>query len=176
MDIRDREKLVEAFEHMVESVHKSIHDAEEALAPTVDEMVHNAEELARELYALTQEEAHSLGETLRRDLHKANRVLNQQGKEVREWLSFDLALAGDRFIDLIARAADKTWLDFRAFEAGTGLREEYRAGEVCSAGSLRCVACGEVQTLERASQIETCAACGHGIFRRVSADDAEPGS
>ena len=32
---------------MVESVSESMHQAEEALAPSIDEMVHNAELLAR---------------------------------------------------------------------------------------------------------------------------------
>jgi cell division septum initiation protein DivIVA len=64
MEINDREKLVAAFDHMVENVSDAIHEAEEALAPTVDEMVHNAQVLAREVFALTQEEAESLGKGL----------------------------------------------------------------------------------------------------------------
>jgi hypothetical protein len=116
MDIKDKDKLIAAFDHMVDHVSEAIHNAEEALAPTIDEMVHNAQQLARELYVLTQEEAESLGETLKRDMHKANKTLNQQRKELKDWWSFDLALVEDRFIDLIARAADKGWLDFRAFE------------------------------------------------------------
>ena len=92
MDINDKEKLVAAFDHMVENVSEAVHKAEEALAPTVDEMIHNAQVLARELYALSQEEAESLGATLKRDMHKANRTLNQQRKELKDWLSFDLTL------------------------------------------------------------------------------------
>ena len=77
MEINDREKLVAAFEHMVENVSESVHKAEEALAPTIDEMVHNAQQLAREVYTLTQEEAEELGTTLKRDMQKANEVMNQ---------------------------------------------------------------------------------------------------
>jgi len=107
MEIKDKDKLVAAFDHMVENVSEAIHDAEEALAPTVEEMVHNAQLLARELFTLTQEEAESLGATLKRDMHKANKTMNQQGKELKDWLSFDLTLVEDRFIDMISRAADK---------------------------------------------------------------------
>jgi len=158
MDIQDREKLVAAFEHMVENVSESMHQAEEALAPSVDEMVHNAQQLAREIYALTQEEAESLGSTLKRDIHKANQVLNQQSKELGDWLSFDMALAGDRFIEMIARAADKSWLDFRAFEHEDHQASLYRSGEVCNAGSFSCTHCNE---------IPRCAACGHDEFFRL---------
>ena len=167
MEIQDREKLVAAFEHMVENVSESMHQAEEALAPTVDEMVHNAQQLAREIYNLTQEEAESLGKTLKRDMQKANQVLNQQSKELRDWLSFDLALVEDRFIEMIAHAADKAWLDFRAFETEEHQASLYRSGEVCNAGSFSCNQCSETLRLSNTAQIPRCAACGHDEFFRL---------
>jgi hypothetical protein len=168
MEINDREKLIAAFKHMVENVHHSVHQAEEALAPTIEEMVHNAQQIAREIHTLTQEEAESLGATLKRDLHKANQVLNQQRKELHDWLSFDLTLVEDRFIDLIAHAADKTWLDFRAFENESQQSGQYRQGEVCNPGSFRCEQCGHVLRLPATSLIPPCANCNHGVFERVS--------
>ena len=168
MDNPDREKLVAAFEHMIDSVNESVHSAEEALAPTIDEMVHNAELLVRDIYRLTEEEAESLGATLKRDMHKANQVLNEQSKEIRDWLSFDLDLVEDRFIDLIANAADKTWLEFRAFENENLRLAEYRSGEICNAGSFACQQCDEILRLSSRTQIPPCAKCGHKVFHRVS--------
>jgi len=167
MDIKDREKLVAAFDHMVEQVSDAIHNAEEALTPTVDEMVHNAQQLARELYALTQEEAESLGETLKRDIHKANKTLNQQGKELKDWFSFDMTLVEDRFIDMIARAADKSWLDFRAFENEDHQASVYRSGEVCNAGRFNCSQCDNSIDLPKTGQIPRCPVCHHNEFYRV---------
>ncbi len=167
MDRKDTEKLVAAFEHMVEEVGEAIHDAEEALAPTVDEMVHNAQQIARELYALSQEEAESLGAALKRDLHKANQTMNQQGKELKDWLSFDLTLVEDRFIDLVARAADKAWLDFRAFENEDHQASTYSSGEVSTAGTFSCRQCDNSIRLTETGQIPTCPVCGHGEFFRV---------
>ena len=168
MENQDRDKLVAAFEHMVESVSQSMHEAEEALAPTVDEMVHNAQQLAREIFTLSQEEAESLGNTLKRDMHKANEVLNQQGKELQDWWSFDLALVEDKFIDMIARAADKGWLDFRAFETEDHQASVYRTGEVCNAGSFACINCDKVLRLPGTEQIPLCPGCGHQEFYRIS--------
>ena len=37
---------------MIDSVNESMHQADEALAPSIDEMVHNAQQLARDLYTL----------------------------------------------------------------------------------------------------------------------------
>jgi hypothetical protein len=168
MDNPDREKLVTAFEHMIDSVNESVHSAEEALAPTIDEMVHNAELLVRDIYRLTEEEAESLGATLKRDMHKANQVLNEQSKEIGDWLSFDIDLIEDRFLDLIAQAADKTWLEFHAFENDNMQMSEYRSGEVCTAGSFACQQCGEILRLSSNSQIPPFANCGHDVYHRVS--------
>jgi hypothetical protein len=167
MDINNKEKLVAAFDHMVENVSEAVHNAEEALAPTIDEMVHNAQLLARELFTLSQEEAESLGDTLKRDMHKANKTLNQQSKELKDWLSFDVTLVEDRFIDLIARAADKTWLDFHEFEYEDHQASLYRSGEVCNAGTFNCNHCDNSITLSKTSQIPRCPECDHGEFYRV---------
>lgn len=164
----DHGKLVDAFEHMIESVNESMHEAEEALAPSIDEMVHNAQQMARDIYTLTQEEAESLGAALKRDMHKANEVLNEQSKEIGDWLSFDIDLIEDRFLDLIAKAADKTWLEFRAFENDNLKMGEYRSGEVCTAGSFACQQCGEVLRLSANSKIPPCANCGNDVYHRVS--------
>ena len=167
MDIGDREKLVAAFDHMVENVGRAVHEAEEALAPTIDEMVHNAQTLARELFALSQEEAESLGTTLKRDMQKANQVLNRQRKELKDWWSYDLTLVEDKFTDLIARAADKTWLDFREFENEDHQASLYRSGEICNAGTLSCNQCGHRLQLSKSAQIPTCPNCGSSEFYRV---------
>lgn len=169
MDIGDREKLIKAYDHMVEQVHQAVHEAEEALAPTVDEMVHNAQQLAREVYALTQEEAESLGNSLRRDLHKADQALNREGKELKDWLSFDLSLVEDRFLELVSRAADKTWLDLRKFEYEDHQASLYRSGEISSAGTFSCSNCNHRVPLERSGAIPRCPQCDHDEFFRVIA-------
>lgn len=168
MDIKpDREKLIAAFDHMIDQVNQAIHQAEEALAPGIDEMIHNAQLLARDLFTLTQEEAESLGDTLKRDMHKANKTLNQQGKELKDWFSFDLVVAEDRFIDMIANAADKTWLAFRAFENEDHQASLYHSGEICNAGTLSCNSCGNTIQLSKSSQIPQCPNCRHNKFYRV---------
>jgi hypothetical protein len=169
MNIGDREKLIKAFDHMVEQVSHAIHEAEEAMAPSVDEMVHNAQQMAREIYALTQEEAESLGDTLRRDIHKANQTMNRQRKEFKDWLSFDLAFAEDRFLELISRAADKTWLDFRDFENEEHQASLYRSGEICNAGTFSCTRCDRRIVLESSGQLHDCPECGHDEFYRIVA-------
>ncbi|MCP4431875.1 MAG: zinc ribbon-containing protein [Gammaproteobacteria bacterium] len=165
----DKEKLIEAFDHMVDQVNHSIHKAEETIKPSLDEMLQNAQKMARDLYALTQEESEALAKTLKKDIHKANQALNQQGKELKDWLNFDLTLVEDRFIDLIAKASDKTWLDFRAFESEDHQASSYRTGEVCNAGTLSCNQCGKEMHFSKTSHIPPCAGCHGSEFYRVIA-------
>ncbi len=168
MDIKsDREKLTRAFDHMVEHVNQAIHDAEEALAPSVDEMVNNAQSIAHELFTLTKKESERLGKALKRDIKSANKTLNQQRKELREWLSFDLTLVEDKFVELIAQAADKAWLDFRDFENEAINASVYRTGEVCSAGTLCCSNCAQTMNLTKTTHIPPCPKCHHTEFYRV---------
>lgn len=167
MDIRNREKLVSAYEHMVDSIGDALHEAEEAIAPTAEEMIGNAQQLARDLYALSQEEAEMLGDTLRRDLHKADEILNRQSKELKDWWSFDLALAEDKFVEMVARAADKTWLDFRAFASEDHQASVYRSGEICSAGTFSCTKCSQEIRLTGTDQLDPCPECGNRKYHRV---------
>jgi hypothetical protein len=168
MDIKsDSEKLIEAFDHMVENVSQAMHEAEEALAPTIDEMIQSAQILASDIHKLSHEESERLGKALKRDIESANKTLNQQKKELKDWLSFDLTLVEDKFIELIARAADKTWLDFRSFENENKQSEIYHTGEVCSAGTLCCKDCAQTMHLTKTSHIPPCPKCHHTEFYRV---------
>jgi hypothetical protein len=168
MDIKnDSEKLIKAFDHMVENVSKAMHETEEALAPSIDEMIQSAQILASDIHKLSQEESEKLGEALKRDIQKANKALNQQKKELKDWLSFDLTLVEDKFIELISRAADKSWLDFRDFENQSKQAEIYRTGEVCSAGTLCCNNCAQTMNLSKTSHIPPCPKCHHTEFYRV---------
>ena len=167
MDKPDLDKLTRAFEHLVEQVGEAVHDTEEALAPTIDEIVHNAQVTTREIFALSQEEVEILGNTLKRDLHKANQALNREGKELRQWFAFDLGLIEDRFIDLVKRAADKTWLEFRDFEFEDHQASVYHSGEICNAGSFSCRACSNIVQLPRTGALPACPACDQREFYRV---------
>jgi len=170
MDIKsDREKLVKAFDHMVENVSHSIHVADEAVSPTIDEMVQNAQKITANLFKLTKKESDRLGKALKRDIESANKTLNQQGKELKDWLSFDLTLVEDKFIELIARVADKTWLEFRSFESDNEARpaDSYHTGEICNAGTLCCKNCVQTIQMSRTSHIPPCPHCHHTEFYRV---------
>jgi hypothetical protein len=118
MDIKtERKKLAQAFSNMAEQVNLAVHNAEELISPTIDDMVNNAKALTKEIYQLTQEEAAFLGEAMKLELENANEALSEQKEELRGWLDFDLLLVEQQFYDLLEKTSDKSWLDFKAFEA-----------------------------------------------------------
>jgi hypothetical protein len=118
MDIKiDQKKLAQAFSNMAEHVNLTVHNTEELLTTTIDDMVHNAKILTEEIYQLSQEEAAFLSEAMKLEIETANDALSEQKQEFEEWLGFDVLLVEQKFLDLLEKTADKSWLDFKAFEA-----------------------------------------------------------
>jgi hypothetical protein len=125
MDIKfDRDKLTKAFGQMAENINQAIHNTEELLAPTIDEMVHNSKSMAEDIHQLSQEEAAFLSEALKLELENASQSLSEQKTELKDWLGFDLLLVEQKFLELLERSADKSWLELMAFEEETSRTKE----------------------------------------------------
>ncbi len=118
MEIKiDQKRLAQAFSSMAENVNLTVHNTEELLTTTIDDMVHNAKILTEEIYQLSQEEAAFLSEAMKLEIETANDALSEQKQEFEEWRGFDVLLVEQKFLDLLEKTADKSWLDFKAFEA-----------------------------------------------------------
>ncbi len=118
MEIKiDQKRLAQAFSSMAENVNLTVHNTEELLTTTIDDMVRNAKILTEEIYQLSQEEAAFLSEAMKLEIETANDALSEQKQEFEEWLGFDVLLVEQKFLDLLEKTADKSWLDFKAFEA-----------------------------------------------------------
>jgi len=162
-----KDKLLKAYNHMLDELHAAVEKAEETLSPTIDEMLKNAENLSKKAYALTQDEAKNISEHLKRDIAHAREYMRTDGKEFKQWLNFDIQQVEDRFIDFLSKAADKTWIDFRALEILSQKNSVYKTGELCSAGTLRCLDCSQEMKFTKNSRIPPCPKCHHTNFERV---------
>ncbi len=161
-----KDKLLQAFNHMVDEMHAAIEKAEETLAPTLEEIINRTEATTKKLYALTQDEARALSEHIKRDFTHARRYMQTEGRDFRQWLNFDIKQVEDRFVDFLARAADKNWLDFHAFQEHQD-NFLYHTGEICGAGTLRCLNCDQSMSFTRNSRIPPCPKCHHTEFERL---------
>jgi rubrerythrin len=161
-----KDKLLQAFNHMIDELYAAAEKAEETLSPTIDEMIQNAEQMSKKLFALTQDEAKLISEHVKRDIASAREYIKTDGKELNQWLQFDIKQVEDKFTDFLSQAADKTWLDFHAFK-DYQQNTLYKTGEICTAGTLRCLDCGQEMTLKKNSRIPPCPKCHHTSFERV---------
>jgi gas vesicle protein len=160
-----KDKLLQAFNHMIDELHATIEKAEEKIAPTLDEMITNAEKMSKQLYALTQDEIRLVSEHVKRDIAHAKEYMQSEGHELNQWLKFDIKQVEDKFADFLAQAADKNWLDFHAFKSGQK-NTLYRTGEICGPGTLRCLNCEQEMKITKNNRIPPCPKCHKTEFER----------
>ncbi|MFO1433556.1 MAG: zinc ribbon-containing protein [Candidatus Competibacteraceae bacterium] len=168
------DKLIQAYNRMMERVKirlEELEAAEKDALPRLRHGIEHAMEKAVELGELSREEAQRIGAYLKRDLQDAGYYLATTGKEIGDWLRFDLDLVEDRLLDLFSKAADKTSLDRLQFEETLAEESTYQAGEITGPGTLQCDNCGERLAFHATSRIPVCPGCAGTRFSRV-ADEA----
>ncbi len=160
------EKLVHAYNTMMERVKAALDIVDKQTVATVDEGIERAKEKAVELGELTREEAEKIGDYLRRDLEDAGEYLADSGEELKQWLQFDLELIEDRLWDMFAQAADQTKLAFLQLAERAQRASQYHTGEITTLGTLQCVQCGELLHFHATGHIPPCPKCHGSVFRR----------
>ncbi|MBL8258832.1 MAG: zinc ribbon-containing protein [Candidatus Competibacteraceae bacterium] len=166
-------RLARAYDRMVERVKTRLEEfeqAEKAAFPALSASIEHAAEKAVALGELTREEARLLGGYLKRDLEDAGHYLATTGRDLRDWMRFDLELIEERFLDFFRRGVDQSRLDLSSFETPPDEAEAelYRGGEVTGPGTLQCQQCGERVVFHAPALIEPCSACGGTTFARVA--------
>jgi len=160
-------KLVDAYDKMMARVHDLLDDAEEQTLPTLQRNIDKARHRAVELRELTAEEADKVAAYVKRDLHEAADYLDKTGKELSSWFSFDLRLVEERMLELFARAADKTRLEWNRLASQARWSQEYHTGEIAAVGTLVCSDCGCEMHFKKTSRIPPCPRCHKTIFKRA---------
>lgn len=166
------DRLVSAYEAMLERVHESADNAEKKTIPWLRETLATAREKAVELEELTREEAERVSRYVERDLHEASSYIANSGQELRDWLSFDWQLMQSRMMVMFAGMADQTSQALKGFADQAREASLYHAGEVAAPGVLECTECGAEVSLEQTGRIPECPQCGATRYRRKTADAA----
>jgi len=168
-------RLARAYDRMMERVKlrlEELEQAEKAAFPLLNASIEHAAEKAVALGELTREEARLLGGYLKRDLEDAGHHLATTGRDLRDWLRFDLELIEERLLEFFQRGVDQSRLDLSAFETPPDDVEPewYRGGEVIGLGTLRCQQCGQRVVFHSPALIKPCSACGGTVFARVASE------
>ena len=167
------DKLIRSYNHMMERVKTRLEEleaAEKDALPRLRHSIEHAVEKAVELGELSRKEAQEIGGYLKRDLQDAGHYLGTTGKEIGDWLRFDLDLVEEQLLDLFSKAADKTGLERLQFEETLAEESQYQTGEITGPGTLQCDNCGERLAFHATSPIPACPRCNHTSFSRMSAE------
>ncbi len=168
-------RWIDAYDQMAERVKfrlEALEQVEKAVFPQLHASIEHAAEKAIELGELTREEAQLIGSYLKRDLEDAGQYLSNTGRELRDWLRFDVELLEDRMLDFFQRGVDQSRLDFLAFKdiEANAERIEYYSGEITGPGTLQCEQCGGRVICHTTTAIVPCLACGGTVFVRVGGE------
>ena len=163
------DRLVGAYEAMLERVHEAAETGEKKTVPWLREALANAREKAVQLEELTREEADKVSRYVERDLHEAASYIADTGQEFRDWLTFDWRLMQNRMLDMFAGMADQTSQALRGFAEQARQASQYHTGEITAPGVLECTGCGETLHFEKTGRIPPCPKCNATTFQRKPA-------
>ena len=165
------ERLVDAYNRMLERIRVFIDDAEDAGGKGLQSAYEQAKNTAVELGELSREEAEKIAAWLKRDARDAASYMEETGEALSTWLKIDLELIEDRLLDWFSRVADQTRLEHEMLRHRAAHADEYRTGEVCAAGILVCTGCGHELHLHKTARIPPCAKCHGTQFKRTATGD-----
>lgn len=162
----DENRLVTAYNHMLDSLHSWLEKAEEKTGPLLERGLEKAREAASDLGELSREDIDKVSSWLKRDLDAAGDWLGENTDEFRDTLDFDMQLAESRLLEMFSSVADRTTLELKELEYQANLVGEWHTGEITGIGSLTCKGCGEVLHFHSTGHIPPCPKCHGTAFKR----------
>lgn len=112
------------------------------------------------------DEAHKLKRSIKRDLIDAAHHINETGKELKDWLGFDLMLIKNELWQKFTEATDKTTLELLKLKH-LAENAEYHTGEIIGLGTLVCDQCKATVHFHKPGHIPPCGKCHGTRFHRL---------
>lgn len=162
------DKLVAAYERMLERTHKTIEQAEKEALPAFRELLHKTRDRMVELGELTREEADKVADYIHRDILDAAHYIAETGEDLAAWWRFDIELIEQRILDAFSKVADQTSVQLQNLAEQARQASLYHTGEVAGPGTLVCDSCGARVQMHKAGRIPSCPECGATGFKRES--------
>jgi hypothetical protein len=165
--------LISAYNQMMADMRQAFEQADTSnmtLQKALDQAKHQAVDTGE----VTAEEAHEIGEYIKRDINDAAEFMMESNAEFYDWLMLDIEMVERKVMELFLSVADHTRIELEQFKQ-VNRRSEinpvegaavYRSGEITAPGNLICNNCGMSSPLFSSSEIQDCKECGHHRFRR----------
>lgn len=155
------EAMGEAYELVLEKALQRLHQSGAMAHQMIDEVRGDIVALNK----LSEDEVIKLEEYVKRDLVDAAQYLDKTGKELKDWLGFDVALMRQEFWERFSEAADHTTTTLYEFKRQAE-DAEYHSGELVGLGTLVCDQCGEKLHFHKPGRIPPCPRCNSAHFHR----------
>jgi len=153
-------RLAAGYQKLLEFLHEK---------PQID---HALERLS-EWEELTREEVDKIGDYLKRDVEDAASFIDINGKELKDWLRYDLDLIEGTFGDTFSKMVDETRETLDDFEKEASRIGEWHTGEVVGLGTFECKGCGEVIHFHKPGRVPPCPRCQGSKYRRLTTSDSD---
>ena len=118
---------------------------------------------------VTAEEAHEIGEYIKRDINDAAEYMMDSSAEFYDWLMLDIEIIERKVVDLFLSVADHTRIELEQFKKAALPTEQipvYKSGEITGPGTLICESCGKAKPFLSSDAITDCEKCAHNRFIR----------
>ncbi|MEH6358531.1 MAG: hypothetical protein V7745_06045 [Pseudomonadales bacterium] len=164
------ERHEKAYERIIHRVEESLGDAEKVTREELKHGIDQAIEFEGDVEELTRQEVSLLGTYLKRDLNNFSRYMGDTGKEIADWLKFDVILLERKLLSLLMSVADKSVTEQLELEEELAehTEEVYVAAEYILPGTFLCDNCNAEQEFIKPGFLMNCTECGSDKFRRGS--------
>jgi polyhydroxyalkanoate synthesis regulator phasin len=160
-----RERLVKAYDQMMDHATSALEHARSDTVPGIKNLLEAARDKTVEMGDLTREEADKVIGYIHRDLEHAAEYMEENRRELSDWLRFDIQLLEQRVAKVFGRMVDHTReiLDEFAVRADSA---GWKTGEVVGPGTLHCKNCRQVLHFHKTGHIPPCPKCKHTLYER----------
>ena len=155
------EAMGEAYELLYENAAKKGHQS----GGVVHDFANVIRDEIKGLGKVSDAEVDKLEMFVKRDLVDAAQYVEKTGKELKDWLGFDVALMKQEFWERFSKAADQTTTALYKLKEEAELAG-YHSGEIIGLGTLVCDECGEKLHFHKPGHIPPCPKCKHTSFHR----------
>ena len=165
--------LISAYNQMMKEMRNAFEQADPN-SMSLQKSLDLARQQAVHLGVVSVEEAHEIGEFIKRDINDAAEYMMDSSAEFYDWLMLDIEVIERKVMDLFLSVADHTRVELEQFRQPASSPEQipvYKSGEITGPGSLICENCGKSKAFLSSDEITDCIKCGHSRFMRRQKKD-----
>ncbi len=162
----EEDRLEHAYNRMLQKLSTDLEALPDRSDVILNDLLESARSEALANGQITTEEADTVTDYLRRDLHDLGSFLGKGTTDWRDWLRMDIAMIEAGLLNALSSVADQTKVELAEFAARAYRMGEWHTGEITGPGELTCMECGGTIHLSKAGRIPPCPHCRHTRFHR----------